>query len=142
MTENFGSVRSAMSAGSIMSSPVGSSYCMGPSHCFLVQVLLTSSVKYMLVNAVGARVHGPEYPERSVWHLPRQCAPARATISRSLKPCVGAVECLGRKPHRRTIRPSRVGHLAVRPRRMPRQTDRQDPETHRRGHRCPECRQS
>ena len=35
---------------------------------------------------VPAKVQGPQYPLRSVWHRPRACAPSRATISRSLNP--------------------------------------------------------
>jgi hypothetical protein len=40
-----------------------------------------SSTKYRLEKVVGALVHGPSYPERSVWQRPSVCAPLRATIS-------------------------------------------------------------
>jgi hypothetical protein len=42
---------------------------------------LSRATKYWLEKVMGEVVQGPEYPERSAWHLPRACAPLRATIS-------------------------------------------------------------
>ena len=56
----------AMSAGNIISSPVGSSNCVGPLHCFTVHVFSMSSRKYSFEKVNSDLVHGPLYPERVV----------------------------------------------------------------------------
>merc|ERR1712086_652798 len=64
------------SVGSIMSVPSSLSYCRGPSHrSFLCRFLIFQSSsrsrrKYSFEKQLAALVHGPQYPERSVWQWP------------------------------------------------------------------------
>ncbi len=61
-----------------MSSPVASSYCSGPVHLaplcvrLMNQSFSSSTTKYSFENVVGAFVHGPQKPLRSVWQLDEQ----------------------------------------------------------------------
>lgn len=49
-----------------------SSYCLGPAHFFHPHFSFRRSLKYSLLNEVGANCQGPSNPDRSVWHRPSE----------------------------------------------------------------------